>query len=885
MPIQATCPEPRQFQALLEGALHPADLDRVTEHLETCLDCQRALEGLEAERATCSDALRRLGQQGLTPEPALLRAMDALQAEPVKAETQTEPITQDELSLDFLSAPDRPEQLGRLDHYEVLEVIGRGGMGVILKAFDPSLNRFVAIKVLARQLATSAAARKRFAREGRAAAAVHHEHVVAIYAVAETRGLPYLVMEYVHGVSLQQRLDRDGPLALKEILRIGMQTARGLAAAHAHGLIHRDIKPANILLEDGTGRVKITDFGLARAVDDGSLTQSGVVAGTPQYMAPEQARAGALDTRADLFSLGSVLYALCTDRPPFQANATMAVLRSVCDDTPAPIRASRPEIPDWLCAVIDRLHAKNADDRFQSAAEVAELLAQYLAHVEQPEVVPLPPRTPILRRAAGQPRRSRTIGAAVLVAGFALAAYLLGPALFRIATDQGEFEVQTDDPNIAVLIEKGGGIKVHDRTANREYLLKVGKQNVRAGTYELDVAELPAGVAFQTTTFQLQRGGTVVATARAVAGASGAPPSQLEYPFKPQAQPGDVNLVFNPGFEETADPEGKQLTYWIALPKTTPFEPEAQCYRDTTTRFKGQASAAIIKPEVNIAEAEAGFMQNLPKLPGGEQVYITAYIKTKDLVGHAQARLQFVNQQGMDLGFSVAGNVSGTTDWKRVQATAAVPMGAMGELSLVVKGKGSAWFDEVYVFTAKGSRFAPLQSAAPAQPGKDVPAGTDLLKNGGFDDLINNLPRSWLPVGQGVPGLTFRADRDVKHGGTAAASIWNTGKDAQQPYNWRQDILENIPAGKPVTFTGWVKTKDATLVSVAVQLFDAQDRMLAFHTTQNKQDFQGTADWKPFTLRFLVPRSTTHIGVLAMLMRTGEVWFDDFAMVVEDPRK
>src|SRR5205807_9225669 len=161
-----------------------------------------------------------------------------------------------------------------------------------------------------------------------------HEHVVAIHAVDEVKGLPYLVMAYVPGLSLQERLDRDGPLELAEILRIGMQTAAGLTAAHSQGVIHRDIKPANILLENGVERVKITDFGLARIVDDASLTQSGVLAGTPQYMAPEQARGEAQDQRVDLFSLGSVLYALCTGWPTFRADNTMAGLRRVTDDMP-----------------------------------------------------------------------------------------------------------------------------------------------------------------------------------------------------------------------------------------------------------------------------------------------------------------------------------------------------------------------------------------------------------------------------------------------------------------------------------------------------------------------------------------------------------------------
>src|SRR4051812_26152050 len=171
-------------------------------------------------------------------------------------------------------------------------------------------------------------------------------------------------MQYVDGQSLQQRLDRGGPLALHEILRIGMQTASGLAAAHAQGLVHRDIKPANILLENGVERVKITDFGLARAVGDNSVTQAGLVAGTPQYMSPEQARGDAVDHRADLFSLGSVMYAMCTGVAPFRAESPLAVLRRVVEESPRPIREVNPDIPDWLVAIVARLHAKAPSDRF-----------------------------------------------------------------------------------------------------------------------------------------------------------------------------------------------------------------------------------------------------------------------------------------------------------------------------------------------------------------------------------------------------------------------------------------------------------------------------------------------------------------------------------------
>jgi serine/threonine protein kinase len=193
-------------------------------------------------------------------------------------------------TLDFLEPCDTPDRLGLLGHYEILDIVGRGGMGIVLRGVDGKLNRVVAIKVLAPQLAANSMARQRFLREAQAAAAVSHHHVVAIHAVDEFNGLPYLVMEYVSGSSLQQKIDDSGALQLAQILRIGMQIASGLAAAHAQGLVHRDIKPANILLENGVERVKITDFGLARSIDDVRMTQAGVVYGTPQYMSPEQAQ-------------------------------------------------------------------------------------------------------------------------------------------------------------------------------------------------------------------------------------------------------------------------------------------------------------------------------------------------------------------------------------------------------------------------------------------------------------------------------------------------------------------------------------------------------------------------------------------------------------------
>jgi serine/threonine-protein kinase len=230
-------------------------------------------------------------------------------------------------------------------------------------------------------------------------------------------------MSYVAGESLQKRIDRTGALELRDILRIGMQAARGLSAAHEQGLVHRDVKPANILLENDVDRVLLTDFGLARAVDDASLTLSGVIAGTPQYMSPEQARGEGIDTRADLFGLGAVLYTMCTGRAPFRAETTMGILHKICSAAPHPVRDLNADIPLWLEQIIERLLAKSPADRYQTAAEVAELLGQCLAHVQHPTANRLPESLRVARRAKRTWRRAAAataLAAVLLVGGLAL---------------------------------------------------------------------------------------------------------------------------------------------------------------------------------------------------------------------------------------------------------------------------------------------------------------------------------------------------------------------------------------------------------------------------------------------------------------------------------
>jgi tetratricopeptide (TPR) repeat protein/anti-sigma factor RsiW len=398
MSTNSRCPETCQLQALLDGELPHGGEEALASHLKDCDTCRARLDELTEKLDLLPAAARQEVARQAEPEKALREAIEEMRANgPGKSRTidfgktlGPEQENWTDSSLGFLDPPEHAGHLGRFGGYEIVGIVGHGGMGIVLKGRDPALNRIVAIKVLSPLLAPNAIARKRFLHEAQADAAIAHEHVVTIHAVSETKGLPFLVMEYIVGVSLDDRIKRSGPLKTEEILRIGMQTAAGLAAAHAQGLVHRDIKPSNILLENGVERVKITDFGLVRALHEAEITQSGTVAGTPQYMSPEQVKGETVDPRSDLFSLGCVMYAMCTGRSPFRAETPIAAMHRVCHDAPRPIGEVNPQVPDWLVEIIGRLLAKDPADRYQTAGEVAEVLGKGLAHVQQPAQV-LPP--------------------------------------------------------------------------------------------------------------------------------------------------------------------------------------------------------------------------------------------------------------------------------------------------------------------------------------------------------------------------------------------------------------------------------------------------------------------------------------------------------------
>jgi serine/threonine protein kinase len=305
----------------MEELLGAADHTEIEAHVETCSDCQQTLQALAGDSSladapvpapmVCPDLLDRLKRQTPTPRAAMGAELG--------------PVV-------FPGPPTTRGPLGQLDTYHVAEQLGSGSFGVVFKAYDAALDQPVALK-LCRPTADGPAAHARFEREARKAASVRHPHVVAVHRFGTVRGFPYpyIVMELVEGISLAERLRREKVLPPVEAARVLRQVALGLQAAHERGLVHRDIKPANVMQESLSGSVKITDFGLARAVEseDVQITHSGENPGTPSYMSPEQiASPKQVDARSDLFSLGVVFYQLLTGELPFRGQ-TLMVLQQI----------------------------------------------------------------------------------------------------------------------------------------------------------------------------------------------------------------------------------------------------------------------------------------------------------------------------------------------------------------------------------------------------------------------------------------------------------------------------------------------------------------------------------------------------------------------------
>ena len=341
------------------------------------------------------------------------------------------------------------------------------GTVAVYEAQDLMVHRKVVLKVMRPELTARHEARERFLREAQTAGGLEHDHVIPVYQVGEDNGVLFIAMPLLKGEALDARLAREGRLPIAAVVKIGRETAEGLAAAHVQGLVHRDVKPANLWLE-GTGeagvgfrRVKILDFGLARAVqDDQHLTAAGGVLGTPAYMAPEQADGQEVDHRADLFGLGAVLYRCCTGEPPFAGATTMAVLSALANRDAAPLRQKNPAAPAALEAVVMRMLAKAPADRPQSATEAAEVLRKIEQEHGTMTALPPAPSEPAPPQAA--PRRRRVSALAVCLAALVGlgAAVTAGVIVVKVRTPDGKQTEVTAPTGSKVDVDDKGNVTV-----------------------------------------------------------------------------------------------------------------------------------------------------------------------------------------------------------------------------------------------------------------------------------------------------------------------------------------------------------------------------------------------------------------------------------------
>ncbi|MCA9175963.1 MAG: serine/threonine protein kinase [Planctomycetales bacterium] len=375
--LKAGCPAPDQWEALLDSTM---ELDRsLQRHLEQCRECRDTLDQLGAD-AVFTQAIREsLEYEGAVEHAAIsARIAGSVCALSSTAIAQQDPLCEHEVAQlrQLLAPPTHPELLGRVGRYDVEQLIGRGGMGLVFRGYDAETHRPVAIKTLAVHLIPIRSARERFAREAHAAASLMHPHIVTVYDVLTDGPAPALIMQYVAGPSLEHWLRQRGPLPWRQAVDLTLQLLDALVTSHAKGLVHRDIKPGNVLLEADGARALLTDFGLVRALDDPTLTHSGMLAGTPDYMSPEQALGETVDERSDLFSTGSLLYAMLTGQPPFQARDPLAVLNRICHQPHKSLAGNAPLIPARLAQVIDRLLEKQPSRRYASAAKLRSELVR-----------------------------------------------------------------------------------------------------------------------------------------------------------------------------------------------------------------------------------------------------------------------------------------------------------------------------------------------------------------------------------------------------------------------------------------------------------------------------------------------------------------------------
>ena len=812
MPNVMICPSEHDLQQLLLGQIADAEAGPLEEHLEQCERClQRAstlkLEDTLAEAVQAQATMPELSTGELVaglmerleklrpavgPTPQTNAATIAVDDTPSgkKSGAQAAPVVDaTQVIYQFLAPPEAPEELGRLGPYRIRRVLGTGGMGVVFEALDPHLGRLVALKAMLPALASNPAAHQRFLREAQAVAAIEHDHIIAIHQVGEEGGVPYLAMPLLKGETLEERLKRETRLPVPLLLQVGRETAEGLAAAHARGLIHRDIKPANLWLELKEGetvtdtltpiaektikRVKILDFGLARAAGDTTqLTQLGAIVGTPAFMAPEQTRAGGVvDHRADLFSLGCVLYRAATGELPFKGADTMSILAALALDTPPSPHEVNADIPVPLSDLIMQLLAKKPDDRPASAQEVVaqvqaieggamptalrghEAETQSRACPRKAEGMAPGVRRPT--RGPGEPTR-HWLGWVYtgVLAALVLVAYYAGPTVYRFATNQGELVITTDAPDVEVTVKQGSNvIKVFDKVTRQSLILD-------AGDYEIEATKgTTKPLQLSRQNIILERGGRriVEVTFNPIGSTATLPKTGAETPrtmstrgpmttgAAPQTAAGALVDIWT--IHALGRPTGKTLTQdgvtkdgdgWRIVaeePRTVRlFEIPDPNVEDCTVIFRASMKSENVKGRA--------YLEMWCRFPGQGEFF------SKDFPHLLQ----------------------GTTDWSSFETPFYLKKGERPDLiklNLVIEGKGTVWIKDLKLLRAPLPVMGEGGARAPDTPNAKPSADTPIREGVHFDG------ESWRIEAKGPRSVQLREVMKPETFGGAAMLIYS----------------------------------------------------------------------------------------------------------------
>jgi eukaryotic-like serine/threonine-protein kinase len=496
--LLATHPSLERLAAFRVGDLSLEELTETERHVAECASCCQSLKAMPDD-----SLVQRLRETVTTPELAVGATParspnwnDAPVTGPAPPAPRPEPVLPTELA-------DHPR-------YRVLELLGVGGMGAVYKAEHRLMERPVALKVIARHLTDKPGMVERFRREVKAAARLDHPNIVRAYDAERAGDVHFLVMECVEGTTLARLVAEGGPLTVAEACECVRQAARGLQHAFEHGMVHRDVKPQN-LMRTANGQIKVLDFGLALLASElgpaDAVTASDTVLGTADYIAPEQADdPHTADTRADVYSLGCTLYFLLTGQPPFPEGTLMQKLMAHSKRTLRPLIAFRDDVPAGLQQVLDRMTAKDPAGRYQTPADAARALAPF---ARQDFARSGTATTTELLRPAPRSRRPRllTAVAAVLLLGVGL----LSAVIVRIATDKGEVVIEADDPDVEVVVTKGGKVvTILDTKSNQKVTLDTGEYVVSlAGNADGLKIDVPP-------TFTLRRGDTKIVTVKRI---------------------------------------------------------------------------------------------------------------------------------------------------------------------------------------------------------------------------------------------------------------------------------------------------------------------------------------------------------------------------------